>query len=81
MSLLADEGTPIEPGEQIMALDHVFARLLDAAREAGTVRADVRLDEVMALLTAVTHGALAAGWPDDLRHRTVNLLLDAFRPR
>lgn len=81
VSLLADEGTPIEPGEQIMALDHVFARLLDGAREAGTVRADVRLDEVMALLTAVTHGALAAGWPDDLRHRTVNLLLDAFRPR
>jgi len=81
LSLLTEEGTPIEPGEQIMQLTHTFDRMLNAAREAGTVRPDVHLDEVMALLTATTHGALAAAWPDDLRHRTVTLLLDAFRPR
>ncbi|MCG5215893.1 TetR/AcrR family transcriptional regulator [Streptosporangium sp. KLBMP 9127] len=81
VSLLAEEGTSIEPGEQIMALDHTFGTLLDAAQEAGTVRPDVHLDEVMALLAAATHGALATAWSDDLRHRTVTLLLDAFRPR
>ncbi|WP_285780594.1 hypothetical protein [Microtetraspora sp. NBRC 13810] len=35
----------------------------------------------MALLTATTHGALAAAWSDDLRHRTVALLLNALRTR
>ncbi|WP_246645067.1 TetR/AcrR family transcriptional regulator [Nonomuraea ceibae] len=81
VSLLAEDGTSMEPGEQIMALNHTFGTLLEAAREAGTVRPDVRLDEVMAILAATTHGALATAWPDDLRHRTVALLLDAFRPR
>ncbi|MEU6033819.1 TetR/AcrR family transcriptional regulator [Actinomadura sp. NPDC047616] len=79
VSLLAEEGTPIEPGEQIRALTHTFGSLLDAARDAGTVRPEVRLDEVMALLTGTVHGALAAGWSDDLRHRTVTLILDALR--
>ncbi|GAA3104327.1 helix-turn-helix domain-containing protein [Nonomuraea salmonea] len=79
VSLLAEEGAPIEPGEQILALGEAFGTLLEAAREAGTVRPDVRLDEVMAVLTAATHGALAGGWPDDLRHRTVSRLLDGFR--
>ncbi|MFI0452680.1 TetR/AcrR family transcriptional regulator [Actinomadura sp. 6N118] len=79
VGLLAEEGTSIEPGEQIMALTQTFDSLLEAAREAGTVRADVRLDEVMALLTATAHGALAAAWSDDLRHRTVTLVLDALR--
>ncbi|GAA2105811.1 helix-turn-helix transcriptional regulator [Actinomadura alba] len=80
VALLAQEGTSIEPGEQVMALNHTVGALLDAAREAGTVRPDVRLDEVMALLIATTHGALAAAWSDDLRHRTVALVLDALRP-
>ncbi|MFI6519764.1 TetR/AcrR family transcriptional regulator [Spirillospora sp. NPDC050679] len=81
VSLLAEEGTSIEPGEQIMALTRTFGSLLDAAQDAGTVRPEVRLDEVMALLTATAHGALAAAWSDDLRHRTVTLLLDALRTR
>ncbi|NUW36120.1 TetR/AcrR family transcriptional regulator [Nonomuraea sp. SMC257] len=79
--LLAEEGTAIEPDEQIAAFTQTFGTLLDAAREAGTVRPDVRLDEVMALLSAATHGALAGAWSDDLRRRTLALLLDALRPR
>ncbi|GAA2317548.1 TetR/AcrR family transcriptional regulator [Nonomuraea roseoviolacea subsp. roseoviolacea] len=79
--LLADEGTAIQPGEQIAAFTQTFGTLLDAAREAGTVRPDVRLDEVMALVSAATQGALAGSWPDDLRRRTLALLLDALRPR
>ncbi len=81
VSLLAEEGTSIEPGEQIMAFTRAFGSLLDAAKDAGTVRPEVRLDEVMALLTATAHGALAAGWSDDLRRRTVALLLNGLRAR
>lgn len=81
IGLLAAEGTSIEPGEQITAFTHTFGTLLQAAQKAGTVRSDVRLDEVMALLTATAHGALAAAWSDDLRHRTVALALGALRPR
>ncbi|WP_173093756.1 TetR/AcrR family transcriptional regulator [Actinomadura verrucosospora] len=81
IGLLADEGTEIEPGDQIMALANAFGALLEAAQRAGTVRADARLDEVMALVTATGHGAVAGGWPDDLRRRTVALVQDALRPR
>jgi AcrR family transcriptional regulator len=81
VSLLAEEGTAIEPGDQIMEFTQAFGALLEAAQQAGTARPDARLDEVMALLTATTHGALAASWPEDLRHRTLALVLDALRPR
>jgi AcrR family transcriptional regulator len=79
VSLLAEEGASIEPGEQIALLAHAFGSLLEAAQEAGTVRPDVRLDAVMALVTATAHGALAGSWSDDLRNRALALLLDAFR--
>lgn len=81
VNLLAEEGTSIEPGEQLMALAQAFGALLEAAQEAGTARPDARLDEVMALVTATAHGALAGSWTDDLRHRTLTLVLDALRPR
>ncbi|WP_433461611.1 TetR/AcrR family transcriptional regulator [Spirillospora sp. CA-128828] len=81
VSLLAEEGTSIEPDDQIMALTQAFGRLLEAAQQAGTARPDARLDEVMALVTATTHGALAGSWPDDLRRRTLTLVLDALRVR
>jgi AcrR family transcriptional regulator len=81
VGLLAEEGTEIEPGDQIMALADAFGALLEAGRRAGTVRADARLDEVMALVAATGHGAVAGGWSDDLRRRTVALVKDALRPR
>ncbi len=34
----------------------------------------------MALVTATGHGALAGGWSDDLRRRTLALVLTALRP-
>ncbi|MBV2363226.1 TetR/AcrR family transcriptional regulator [Streptomonospora nanhaiensis] len=79
VSLLAEEGTSVEPGEQVRALTDRFGAFLEAARDAGTVRPGVRLDEVMALLTATVHGAVAGAWSDDLRHRTVARVLDALR--
>jgi hypothetical protein len=35
------------------------------------VREDVRLDEVLALLTATAQGALRGGWSPDLRDRVL----------
>ncbi|TKK86745.1 helix-turn-helix transcriptional regulator [Herbidospora galbida] len=65
---------------QVAALGAAVEVLLARAGEAGTVRAGVRADEVTALLAAACHGALAAGWTPDLRHRAVARLLDGLRP-
>ncbi|HEY0537204.1 MAG TPA: helix-turn-helix domain-containing protein [Actinoallomurus sp.] len=78
--LLAAGGTDMGVDRQVAGLGEALDALLARAREAGTVRAEVRLDEVVALLTAACHGALAAGWAPDLRHRTVARLLDGLRP-
>jgi AcrR family transcriptional regulator len=78
--LLAATGTDVGVDRQLAALGEALDTLLIRAREAGTVRDDVRLDEVIALLTAACQGALAAGWPPDLRRRTVTRLLDGLRP-
>jgi AcrR family transcriptional regulator len=78
--LLAAGGTDVAVDRQVAGLGAALDALLTRAREAGAVRAEVRLDEVIALLTAACHGALAAGWPPDLRHRTVARLLDGLRP-
>jgi hypothetical protein len=54
--------------------------LLACAQRAGTVRAEVQLDEVMALLTATTHAALRSGWSKDLRDRTLAIVFAGLRP-
>ncbi|MEW9530840.1 TetR/AcrR family transcriptional regulator [Microbispora sp. NPDC049125] len=78
--LLAAGGTDVGVDHQVAGLGEALDALLTRAREAGVVRAEVRLDEVVALLTAACHGALAAGWTPDLRHRAVARLLDGLRP-
>jgi hypothetical protein len=57
--------------DAVGSLDPAVARLLATAQEAGAVRADVRLPEVMALLTGVCQGAVTGGWDRDLRARTL----------
>lgn len=78
--LLAAAGTDIGVDRQLAGLGGAIAPLLTRARQAHRVRDDVRLDEVIALLTAACHGALASEWPPDLRRRTVARLLDGLRP-
>jgi len=78
--LLAATGTDVGVDRQLAGLGQALDPLLARARKAHTVRSDVQLDEVIALLTAACHGALAAGWTPDLRHRTVARLLDGLRP-
>jgi AcrR family transcriptional regulator len=61
---------------QALPVDELLAR----AKEDGAVRADVALDEVLALLTAASQGALRGGWSVDLRNRTLAVIFAGLRP-
>ncbi len=63
----------------IQSLATAVDTLLTAAKDAGTVRADVRLDEVLALLTAAGQGALHGGWSPDLRTRALAVIFAGLR--
>jgi AcrR family transcriptional regulator len=67
----------VNVADQVAALGDSVLPLLDNAKRAGTVRRDVRLDEVVALLTAVCQGAL--GWDADLRERTLGIVFAGLR--
>lgn len=54
--------------------------LLARAQKDNTVRADVRADEVRALLTAASQGALHGNWDADLRKRTLEVIFAGLRP-
>jgi AcrR family transcriptional regulator len=73
-------GVDIQVGQQLQHLRTAVATLLARAQEKGAVRADVRLDEVMALMTATSQGALHAGWDDDLRNRALGIVFAGLRP-
>jgi hypothetical protein len=70
----------IQVGRQLDGLRDAVETLLVRAQEAGAVRSAVRLDEVMALLTATSHSALHGGWDSDLRHRTLGIVFAGLRP-
>ncbi|MFC0108084.1 TetR/AcrR family transcriptional regulator [Kibdelosporangium aridum] len=73
-------GVDIQVGRQLQAMRDAIGTLLMRAQESGAVREDVQLDEVMALLTATSHGALHAGWSDDLRARTLSIVFAGLGP-
>lgn len=54
--------------------------LLSAAKVMGQVRADVRIDEVLALLAATAQGALRGGWSADLRARVLTRVFAGLVP-
>ncbi|MBP2324640.1 AcrR family transcriptional regulator [Kibdelosporangium banguiense] len=69
-------GVDIQVDRQLQGLRDAVGALLIGAQEAGAVRAGVRLDEIMALLTATCH----AGWDADLRRRTLGIVFAGLRP-
>lgn len=75
VELLAQSGRD----ERHLALRDAVEVLLVLAQHAGTVRRDVRIDDVMALLVAASQGALRAGWDRRLRERTVGIIFDGLR--
>jgi AcrR family transcriptional regulator len=64
----------IDVAEALRGLQDAAAGLLARAQAEGKVRGEVRIDEVMALLTATTQGAQRAGWSHDLRQRTLSIV-------
>ena len=54
--------------------------LLARAQEAGTVRGDIGVPEVMNLLVGAVRAAERAGQDGELRERTLGIVLDGLRP-
>ncbi|MEU4835321.1 TetR/AcrR family transcriptional regulator [Streptosporangium sp. NPDC023615] len=79
VTLLAETGVDLQVAGSLQSLREGVEALLDRARRAGTVREDVRLDEVLALLTGLCHGALHAGWDVDLQRRTLAIVFEGLR--
>jgi AcrR family transcriptional regulator len=79
VGLLAAEGLDVAIAGPITSLTGAVDELLTRAQRAGAVRADVRLDEVMALLESLCQGALRGGWDDNLRERTLAIVFAGLR--
>ncbi|TCC34582.1 TetR/AcrR family transcriptional regulator [Kribbella capetownensis] len=67
-------GPELDIGDALRGLTDEIARLLEQAKDAGDVRAAVRADEVMALLTATTQAAQHSTWSTDLQERTLAII-------
>ncbi|GAA0626681.1 TetR/AcrR family transcriptional regulator [Kutzneria viridogrisea] len=80
VDLLAEAGMDVQVAEQVRSFQHALAQLLDRAKLAGAVRADVRLDEVLALLGAISQGALLGSWDRDLQTRTLAIVFTGLLP-
>ena len=65
---------------QLRSLTDGIAALLRRAQDAGEVREDVRVDEVLALLSSTCQGAMRAGWDEDLQDRTLAIVFAGLRP-
>jgi AcrR family transcriptional regulator len=80
VDLLAATGTDVQVTAAVQALEHGIAQLLTRAQQAGAVRGDVHIAEVMALIISSCHGALHGGWDNELQHRTLAVIFDGLRP-
>lgn len=79
VELLAGQGVAVEVAGVVGSLAATVEELLARAQAGGQVREDVRLDEVLALLTAAGQGALHGGWSPDLRARTLEVIFAGLR--
>lgn len=80
IDLLAATGTAIDIAEPLAGLQQQVAELLALAKHAGTVREDVQIAEVTALLISTCQGALKARWDSDLQGRVLTVIFDGLGP-
>jgi AcrR family transcriptional regulator len=80
VDLLAAAGTDIQVAAAVQALQRGIAELLARAQHAGTVREDVQIAEVMALISSTCQGALHGGWDGELQRRTLAVIFTGLRP-
>ncbi|MFC7618887.1 TetR/AcrR family transcriptional regulator [Microlunatus sp. GCM10028923] len=78
---LALEGVDLSVDKPIGSLQAMITPLLDRAKDAGRVRRDIEVPEVMALLIGTCQAALSAGWSAELRDRTTKIIFDGLRHR
>jgi AcrR family transcriptional regulator len=74
VGLLASEGFEAPIAGAVESLTDVVQQLLQHGQRAGAIRAEVRVDEVMALLVSACQGAMHGGWNPDLRQRTLAII-------
>jgi AcrR family transcriptional regulator len=72
--------TTVDLDMQIRQLADGIGVLLSRAQAAGEIRDEVRVDEVIALLSATCQGALHGGWSADLQHRTLAVVFAGLTP-
>jgi AcrR family transcriptional regulator len=77
--LLDQDGVEVSLSDAVRQLEHAVGRLLHHAQHAGTVAPEVRLPEVMALLTSLCQGALAGGWDLEQQQRVLALTFAGMR--
>lgn len=80
VDLLTATGTDVQVTSAVQALRHGIGELLTRGQQAGAVRPDVQVAEVMALLTSTCQGALHGGWDSHLQHRTLAIIFTGLRP-
>lgn len=76
---LAETGVAVHVGDAVEPLRAEIAELVERARTVGAIRADVGVDEVLALLAATGQGALSGAWDADLRRRTLAVVFAGLR--
>jgi AcrR family transcriptional regulator len=81
IELLTAAGIDVQVADQVLALRSAVAALLARAQESGQIRAEVRADEVVALLIAACQGAVQADWDADLQNRTLSIIFTGLRNR
>ena len=72
--LLAAEGIEVPITGALGSLTDVVQELLHRGQRVGAIRAEIRVDEVMALLVGACQGALHGGWSPELRQRTLAIM-------
>lgn len=80
VDLLAEAGIAVTVATPVLALREAVEVLVGKAQQAGTVRADVRVPEVMALLIGLCQASLQTRWEADLRARTLAIVFAGLGP-
>jgi AcrR family transcriptional regulator len=81
--VLAGAGIDPKSGMAGAAQDmrHAVGMLLARAQQAGEIRPDLRMPELMALLAATCLGAEHSQWNAELRTRALAIVFDGMRPQ
>jgi AcrR family transcriptional regulator len=79
VELLAGTGLDVQIADPLQTLLQGIDGMLVRAQRAGAVREDIRITEVMALLTSTCQGALHAGWDHDVQRRTLAVIFAGLR--